>query len=139
MGENPGQPPETAFVSAKDRRAVPRFPILMKGTMEPIGVPGAPSVDVVTTNISVAGVLVHTNRAETLSVDDLVALTFTPLLEGNLIRLRARVVWMRKDMLPQLGSSTVGLLFYGTPEEDIRRLLDVARAADALKLISEPY
>ncbi len=122
-----------------DRRVMPRYCLVEKGLMEHLALAGSSQIEVVASNISVTGILLHTNHGSTLAPDDLLSVTFTPLYEGELITVKVRVVWIRQHMVHDLGNCTFGCYFFETPQETVNRLLAPAREAAALKTIQEPY
>jgi len=122
-----------------ERRAGPRYAVLIKGVVDHVGLVGGGAFDVLASDISEGGILLHSNHASSLAVDDLLKITFSPLQDGAVVTLQLRVVWMKKGMAPHLGKVSFGCFFFRTPLAAINEILVPARVANELKLIPEPY
>ncbi len=111
----------------------------MKGQADHVGLVGATGFDVAVSDISEGGILLHTDHAATLSIEDILRVTFSPLHDGEVVILQVRVVWMKENMSPHLGKVSFGCFFFRTPLATINEILIPAREANELKLIPEPY
>lgn len=112
-----------------ERRVYPRYPILMHGFADPIGVHGAGRLQVVVSNVSQTGMLVHIDRGEMVHVNDLLRFSFHLLPAGKIVWLTGRIKWIAQGLVQHIGNWSVGILFFETPEEDINRIFVPARDA----------
>lgn len=131
--------PQAQLPAGVERRAHPRYAILIKGVADHVGLVGGGGFDILASDISEGGILLHALHAGTLAVEDILKLTFSPLQEGDFVNLQVRVVWIKENMAPHLGKVSFGCFFYRTPLADINEVLIPARVANELKLIPEPY
>ena len=111
-----------------ERRAHPRYPLLVRGEAKHAHLAGAGVFAVVASNISMSGMVINADSGDTVNVHDIFKLTF-PLLHEPPVELQVRVVWKREGVESTIGEWSFGILFYNTDEVQIRRLHDPARMA----------
>lgn len=134
-----GGTPADTKIGGAERRAHPRYALVMKGLAEHTKLVGSGQIEIIASNISRSGMLVHTDSGDMLSEHDLMEFTFTPLHDGELIRLKVRVMWIERDLSKQMGRVSCGCAFIDTPAVLVDRLLGPAAEAADLRGIEEPY
>jgi hypothetical protein len=122
-----------------ERRSNPRYAVLIKGVADHVGLVGGGGFDVLASDVSEGGILLHANHAGAIAVEDLLKLTFSPLQDGDFVNLQVRVVWIKENMAPHLGKLSFGCFFFRSPLAAINEIVIPARVANELKLIPEPY
>jgi hypothetical protein len=112
----------------KERRRLPRYPTRVEGTAWSVTRVAVDPFNVMVTDISLEGMMLHTAAEELgrFQVGDDLLLGFPHPTPDNQVRLRGQVVWKRRGVMNLLGSWTFGVEFHDTPEPEIRKLLDPA-------------
>ena len=84
-------------------------------------------------DVSLSGMMLHSSAESmgALRVGDELLFGFTDPASKDQFRLRAALRWKRRGIMRLLGAWAFGVEFTGTPEEDVRRLLDPAAKASA--------
>jgi hypothetical protein len=111
-----------------ERRQFPRYAILIEGEVRP-ALTGTGVFRVASSNISLGGIVLHAVEGEILQENDLVDISFPAVFSPDAVHLKGRVVWKARNQYKHLGNWSFGILFYGTPESEIRRIVDPAEAA----------
>jgi len=114
--------------TAAERRKFLRYAILIEGEVRP-ALTGTGVFKVASSNISLGGIVLHAVEGEILQENDLIDISFPAVFSPDAVHLKGRVVWKARSQYKHLGNWSFGVLFYGTPEQEIRRIVDPAEAA----------
>ncbi len=119
--------------NGRENRTSTRYPTMIRGYAQGKA-GGTQSFEVVASNVSEGGLLLHTNHGAPLAEGDLLTLTFMPLLAGKLIVVKGAIAWVADAAAPALGRRSFGLAFLGANPDAVERLIAPAREAARSKL-----
>jgi len=112
-----------------ERRAHPRYPLLVVGEVRHTALTGSGAIRVAASNISMGGIVINTDPlGDIIGIGDILKMVF-PMLHQPPVELQGRVAWKRKGAEPGIGEYSFGLFFFKAEEAEIKRLHDPARSA----------
>lgn len=120
-------------VGASNRRAHPRYPLKAMGSAWCLSRAAGP-LDVTATDISLGGMMLHTNSGEIAAVQtgDELLLGFPEPGAKTRMSFKARLAWKQRGLVTLAGSWSFGVRFHDTPEADVRKLLGPAERNEPL-------
>ena len=121
-----------------ERRAHPRYPMLIKGEAKHANLAIRGAFAVVASNISMGGMVISADSGDIVNVQDVLLLKF-PLLHEPPVELQARVVWKREGVEPSIGQWSFGVYFHNSDVYEIIRLHEPARRAFISRLGPETF
>jgi len=110
----------------ENRRAHTRYTFILEGSAERLTPIPAGPLKIVTSNISLGGMMLHTNLGIFVSPRDILKLTFVDFVSQIRVNFQACIVWKKRDKgsMNPLGEYALGVAFCDTPEQEIRKLHD---------------
>lgn len=119
---------------------MPRYPVLVPGTAELGVLKNSGPFNVIASNISRSGMVLHANAMEDLlQTEDVLRLVFHPLIGKKPVILHGRIVWQRAKIMDTIGNFTFGVMFINTPDAEIDLIFGPAQAAANSQLLPEEY
>lgn len=134
-----GGPGEIGKAPVASQRAHPRFPLTLRGQARVSGVSDMGRIEVVSSNISLLGIALHSNHPGVFREDDVIEVVFPSLPAGTPVTIHVRIVWVREGLAPHLGKVSFGGLFYGTRMDAVVSLLESGRETAALQDSAETF
>ncbi len=116
-----------------NRRAHPRYALRATGSAWCLTRAAGP-YDVAATDISLGGMMLHTNAPDIDRVEpgDELLLGFPEPGAKTRLSLKGRLVWKARGLMSLVGSWSFGIQFRGVAEEEIRKLLGPAERGEPL-------
>ena len=111
-----------------NRRKSPRYSLSVPGSAWCLTRVSAGPLSITTSNISLSGLMIHASAdpAELLREGDELVLGFPHAGSKAQVMLKVRIVWRRQGLANLLGSWAFGVVFFDTPDEEVRKLHDPA-------------
>ena len=119
---------QSLAAKAEERRRHARFPIHAEGTAWSKGRVATEPFVVTVTDISLAGMMMHTRSSELGSHEpgDVLLLGFPDPGSDHPVSLTVELIWKSHGLINLFGPWTFGVTFCDTPDSEIRKLLDPA-------------
>src|SRR5687767_15676891 len=123
--------PPAAHEHADERRRDLRLPFTARGVAEDTLIPGAEFIDVLGSDISRGGLMLHAAREDLLTPYGVLHLVFTPIDSGEPIQVKVQIQWRFRPVIAATGECSIGCRFVDTADEEIQKLLRRAQTAIA--------